>query len=159
MTIPGQVIRALVMRGPHRFGRPVSYSTQGDNMSFSLLANFWRYRGRGERNQSEPVSVPEAPAQTPRPHCLWAAGEVPSVAAGGGCLLCGSQEAERERGWTPPSPFERCPLTNYLQLGSSRFPNSTSSWGLSLQHLSLWETFNRRGHTSPQSPHTSPCSL
>lgn len=59
------MIRALVMRGPHRFGRPVSYSTQGDNMSFSLLANFWRYRGRGERNQSEPVSQFQRPQLRP----------------------------------------------------------------------------------------------
>lgn len=45
------------MRGPHRFGRPVSYSTQ--------LANFWRYRGRGERNQSEPVSQFQRPQLRP----------------------------------------------------------------------------------------------
>lgn len=163
VTIPGQMIRALVMRGPHRFGRAVSYSTQGDNMSFLLLVNFWRYRGRGERNQSEPVSQFQRPQLRPLgPHCLWAAGEVPSVAAGGGCLLCGSQEAERKRGWTPPSPFERMPFDQLSPTRLQQVPPpsySTSSWELSLQHLSLWEAFNRRGHTSPQSPHTSLCSL
>lgn len=64
---------------------------------------------------------------------------------------------QRERGWTPPSPFERMPFD---QLSPTRLqqvpppPHSANIWGLSLQHLSLWETFNRRGHTSHLTHHT-----
>lgn len=118
------MIRALVMRGPHRFGRAVSYSTQGDNMSFLLLVNFWRYRGRGERNQSEPVSQFQRPQLRPlgptafgllERYRLWRQEEAAYFVA---------TKKQREKGaGLLLAPLRECPLTNYLQLGSSRFPH------------------------------------
>lgn len=116
-------MRALVMRGPHRFGRVISYSTQGDNMSFLLLANFWRYWGRGERNQSEPVSQFQRPQLRPlgptafgllERYRLWQQEEAAYFVAA---------KKQREKGaGLLLVPLRECPLTNYLQLGSSRFP-------------------------------------
>lgn len=58
-----------------------------------------------QRRKCNSLTVPEASAQAPRPHCLWAAGEVPSVAAGGGCLLVAAKKQRERKGLNSSQPL------------------------------------------------------
>lgn len=144
---------AQVWQGPN--------STQGDNMCFLLLANFWRQQGRGGKETVSQFQRPQLRPSAPLPLGCWRG----TICGGRRRLLTLWQprSRERERGWTPPSPFERMPFD---QLSPTRLqqvplpPHSASSWGLSLQHLSLWAFIQwERPHQSTVTTHVSMFSL